>query len=142
MNGKALPKLGVYVASKMDEAQIILDTIENFSDDLFLTASWPKLYLEGQTPEPEFARHFWNKDCADIMRADWLVCYAPKKTSDLRGALIETGIAIGLRKKVILAGHKDTHAFGTWQYLPQLYRADTLTSAFESIVLGKKLEVI
>lgn len=135
-----MPQTTVYVASKVDQAETILTAFKGLTE-IALTSTWPQLILDGQSSAPSFARHFWQRDFDDIDSAQWLICYAPKKNSLLRGALIETGYAIAHRKRVILAGHKDTEAFSTWQHYSRLSRADTLEEAIATIQLTRDLGV-
>lgn len=85
----------------------------------------------GAIPEtPENARAFWQQDLEDISRSDALVLYA-EPSDTLRGALVETGMAIALRKRVLLVGQNAL--FGTWQFHPRVSRVKTQDEAYGAL---------
>lgn len=116
--------LRVYLASKLHHAELALELREKWPT-LHFTARWPLMH--GKIPdEPRWAGQFWQDDFDDIWRANVLVLWAEPQDK-LRGALVEAGIAIALRKQVVVAGeHPD---FGTWQYHPFVVRQPSLDLA-------------
>lgn len=122
----AKPK--VYGASKMTHRQFWKDLRES-EPDIEWTAHWPDMECEDT---PDLCKFFWTKDHVDIARSDFVLCYAgPGANDQLRGALIEAGIAIGLGKRVVIIDEYRYTAgiYGTWQYHPQVLRAESLKQA-------------
>jgi nucleoside 2-deoxyribosyltransferase len=121
----------VYTASKLTEAQRWRDLREAWPEVDFV-ARWPFMHV-GNVPDdsPSCAKVFWQHDLADVAAADVVLVYgAPEH--HLRGALVETGMAIALGKWVIVVGeHED---YGTWRWHPLVYSAEDLASA--RVILG------
>ena len=120
----------VYIASKLAHAEYfkrLRDDWENQGIDLH--ARWfdqATLELGGADLTHHDFHIFWLVDEEDVQDADALILYA-KRGDKLRGALVETGMAIAYGKLVIVIGdHED---YGTWQHHPMVTRADSLAHA-------------
>lgn len=112
---KFLPR--IYFASKLSHAPLVL-ALRNTHPEIHFTQRWD--LMAGQIEDsPAGAPKFWQDDYDDIWRSDAVLIWG-KPEDKLRGALVEAGIAIGMKKLVIAAGeHPD---FGTWQYHPRVWR--------------------
>ncbi len=79
------------------------------------------------------AFEFWQENEQDIITADYLLVYV-ESGDHLRGALVEAGIAIANRVRVIVVGdHPD---YGTWKYHPNVEWADDMDEAL--MIISKK----
>lgn len=106
------------------------------------TARWPYMaHLEASSverPTPSQFSHCWTMDLQDVARSDFVLLYAgelERKPSDwpygtdsdtLRGALVESGAALALGKRVVSVGLGDAH---TWSHHPLSTRLSTLEQA-------------
>jgi hypothetical protein len=88
------------------------------------TAHWPNIECGSN---PDDSKMFWQRDLYDISHSDFVLVYAETEFEQLRGALVEAGIAIGLGVRVIVVG--ESHCYGTWQYHPQCLRATSIEHA-------------
>lgn len=121
----------VYFASKMHHAEKWRN-LYHFHKNLHMVSRWP--YLEPEVePTAANAQKFWDTDLLDIVSADYLIVYA-LEGENLRGALVEVGMAIGLGKTVICIG--DSDEYGTWRYHKQVLNYETLEQALEFIIRG------
>lgn len=108
----------IYTASKLSEASFWRHMHDEWPE-VYCHARWLKHSQIGTPDSPELARRFWVEDEEDVRHADAVVVYG-RDDQHLRGALVEAGIAIALRKPVFVVG---THAdYGTWQYHPGVTR--------------------
>jgi len=118
-------KYSVYGASKIAHADL-WKRLRLEWPEIHFTARWPTLHVGTVPDEPAFASVFWEHDLADIRSADAVLVYAEPEDK-LRGALVEAGMALALRQRVVVVGeHPD---FGTWQYHPLVSRVPDLDSA-------------
>lgn len=78
----------------------------------------------------ETCRQAWTANDSDVHRAEFVITYADAR-DQLRGGLVEVGMALARRKRVLCIG---THAsYGTWQYHPLVARCPSFESAREII---------
>lgn len=68
----------------------------------------------------------WIVDQHDVASCDVLLVYA-EEGDELRGALVEAGMAIALNKMVIVVGNSP--CYGTWQNHPNVIYAKDLDHA-------------
>lgn len=119
------PRIKVYGASKLCHVEVWKQLSKSWTEIEF-TARWPFKHVGTVPDEPCFARVFWEHDLEDVVAADGVVVYA-KPEDDLRGALVEAGMALALGKFVIVVGENKN--YGTWQYHPLVHRVADLTDA-------------
>ncbi len=126
----------VYLASKLRNHKILTAIREEWHD-IEITSSWMKDHY-GQVPdEPAFAKLFWQVDEHDVLRSDVTVVYTQPE-DELRGALVEAGIALGSGKPVITVG--DGPSLGTWSYHPRVYRVGSWPEAKTLLDMMKKFK--
>jgi len=119
----------VYFASKLSEAPVWRDICAK-SHEIIAHARWLKHNKLGTPDTPDKAVRFWIEDEEDIVSADAVVVYA-KEGQHLRGALIEAGIAIAIRKPLYVVGdHPD---YGTWRWHPAVKIVATIEDAIKQI---------
>jgi nucleoside 2-deoxyribosyltransferase len=116
--------LSIYFASLIKHAKVGKYLSAEWNEFEW-TARWPHLTGKVQSEMP-FAKVFWEMDAADIRKAEIVLVYA-ESGDNLRGTLVEAGIALGQGKSVIVIG--DNQSYGSWQYHPLVHRADDLTAA-------------
>lgn len=120
----------VYIASKLHYAEKFQKLRTAWIEDgIDLHARWhdqAALEHPGHDLSSEDFHIFWLVDEEDVKVADALILYG-EPHDKLRGALVETGIAIGRGILVILVG--DCPDFGTWQHHPCVARADSMEHA-------------
>ena len=117
--------LQVYMASKLHHFRRWRALRAQWSN-LHFTARWPDMDVSTVPGTPEEARKHWIEDEEDVRAADAVLVYA-EDGEHLRGALVEAGMAIALRKTVVVVGtHPD---FGTWQHHPRVIQARDLEEA-------------
>jgi len=115
----------VYTASKLQHWRRWKDLRSQWPEVTF-TARWPDIDIASVPGTPQEARAHWLDDEADVRSADVVLVYA-ESADNLRGALVEAGMAIALNKKVLVVGdHPD---FGTWQHHPNVAHATDLDHA-------------
>lgn len=106
--------LRLYPASKYWHAHVWRSALER-DRTLFCCARWVYHSL-AETPDiARECRESWQQNVQDIKDADVVVVWG-KSEDQLRGALVEAGIALAFGIPVILAGTHDDH--GSWQYHP------------------------
>lgn len=111
--------------------------------EVHFTAQWPAVCKTLGWPaghpdkafSPEFYRDTWLMDHDDILESDIVMLWA-SPTDQLRGALVEAGIALGAGLKVLLVG--ENKAFGTWQHHPQVSRVGDLLAARKALAAWRK----
>lgn len=107
--------LKIYTASKLHYADLFKHLRTQWPEFHF-TARWP--FFRGQVSDsPEEASKFWIDDFDDVKRADVVLCYSAGQ-DQLKGALVEVGMALALCKPVIVIGLDHT-----WTYHPLVQRA-------------------
>lgn len=124
-------KIKIYGASKLDEAQTWRD-LKNAS--IHLVSRWPNTFKEDNDTSPGECRKGWIENEEDIRAADILIVLPPRNGGNLRGALVEAGMAIGLGKKVIIVGQCPD--YGTWRWHPTVYNYSTLEAAISFLTAG------
>jgi nucleoside 2-deoxyribosyltransferase len=93
-------------------------------------ARWLKHSAMGTPDTAEHAAEFWPQDEQDVRDADAVLVYA-EDGDQLRGALVEAGIAIAAGIPVIVVGdHPD---YGTWQHHPGVMRVRSLEAAMRKL---------
>lgn len=120
----------IYFASKLEEASRWRALCETCKD-IIAHARWLKHNKIGTPNGPEYAAKFWLEDEADIGTADAIIVFATDG-QHLRGALVEAGMAIAMKKPVYVIGdHPD---YGTWRYHPGVVRVKSIDEALRLIV--------
>jgi hypothetical protein len=123
----------VYVASKMKYAKRFQKMRESWmKHGIKLHARWYDYgHLEkDDAPNAEFSIS-WLIDEHDVKHSHVAIIYG-ESDDELRGALVEAGIAIGAGILVIIVG--DSPSFGTWQHHPKVLRAGSLEHAKNMIL--------
>ncbi len=90
----------IYIASRASipaRSAVWRDLRDN--EGVKLTSSWIDEAGEGETPSFE---NLWDRIMCEIFASDRLVLYAEQDDFPLKGALVEVGIALGMRKPVIV----------------------------------------
>jgi nucleoside 2-deoxyribosyltransferase len=119
----------VYFASKLHHAEKWRALCRS-TPDIQCHARWLKHVAMGTPDRPEDAPDFWQQDEQDVRDADAVIVYA-EGDDQLRGALVEAGMAIAYGVPVIVIGE---HPFyGTWQYHPSVVRARDLEWALDYV---------
>lgn len=122
----------VYTASKMKHASKWME-LNNTCPFIHCHARWLKRAAMGEGDPEGSAFEFWQENEQDIITADYLLVYV-ESGDHLRGALVEAGIAIANRVRVIVVGdHPD---YGTWKYHPNVEWADDMDEAL--MIISKK----
>lgn len=107
-------QIKVYFASKLAHAEKWRDLVyveDGWGEIIEMVARWP--HVVALVPDDlEFIKHAWTQNQEDIARADVVVLYA-LPGENLRGALVEAGMALALGKPVILVGENSD--YGTWR---------------------------
>jgi hypothetical protein len=117
-------KLRVYTASKLTEAPLCRNLARDWREIEF-TARWPFVHYPDDVPA--ICSIGWEQDLEDIARSDVVLVFAASAEEKLRGALVEAGMGIALGKRIIVVGdHPD---YGSWQFHPLVYHAETLAEA-------------
>lgn len=121
----------IYLASKIKYAPT-LRALRTTWDGMGLNihSRWlDQAEFEEQADPVEFSI-FWLVDEEDVRTAKVVVVYG-EAGDELRGALVEAGMAIALGILVIVVG--DSPSFGTWVNHPGVLRARTLGHAADLI---------
>lgn len=131
----------VYTASKIRHAQI-WRTASTLYPQIEFTARW--ISIAKGVPD-HLDTTFWNdhdrmihwiQDVQDVQRSDYLLVFAERDTDDdaqLKGSLIEAGVALGLGKIVLQVGLSPRHS---WTAHPLVFGFDVLDEAFAFILSG------
>jgi hypothetical protein len=113
--------LQVYTASKLHHAWMWRRLRATWAD-VDHTAQWVDDFINGRpegSPEEAIsvalAQRIWAICEADVRRSDVVLAYA-ESDDILRGALIETGMAIAWGKRVICCGDTNNPTWGTWRH--------------------------
>jgi nucleoside 2-deoxyribosyltransferase len=101
------------------------------STEIIAHARWLKHSTLGTPDTPDHAKEFWLEDEQDVRDADAVVVFA-QGDDRLRGALIETGIALACQIPVFVIG--DHQEYGTWKYHPGVTIVSDFDDLFEQIV--------
>lgn len=119
----------VYLASKLYMAEAWRE-LRLQQIDIEITSSWIdhiQVELDGKAT-PEILEKAWGRNKADVRRADVVLVYGAAE-DDLRGALVEVGIGMGLDKTIICVG--SSKSFGTWVHYDDAYKSKTIIEALE-----------
>lgn len=117
----------IYIASKLHHAPMLRNLRDAWREDgLIINSRWLDQAQHEATATPDDFKIFWHTDHIDITECNALVLYTTPD-DELRGALVEVGMALALAKPVVLAG--DNRAFGSWQYHASIVRATGLIHA-------------
>lgn len=121
-----MTKLRIYTASKLKEATRWHQLQVTWTEFDFV-ARWPWEHCGNIPDTPDFANWFWTQDMEDVARCDVVLVYAGAAEDHLRGALVEAGMGLALRKTILVVSeHAD---YGTWQYHPQVRRVKDFEQA-------------
>ena len=121
--------LRVYLASKLYMAEAWRE-LRSQQIDIVITSSWIdsiQSELEGKAT-PEIFEKGWARNKLDVQKCDVVLVYGAAG-DDLRGALVEVGMGIGLDKTIICVGN--SRSFGTWIHYEDAYKAKTISEALE-----------
>lgn len=114
----------VYLASKIKHGDTMFDFHSRLEEEgHIVTSQWYLNPFKGMSEEPAFARMFWKVDEKDVASSNVVIVYS-ENDNDLRGALVEAGMALATGKVVILIG--ESESFGTWQYHPRVFKLEDL----------------
>lgn len=106
---------------------------------VLITSTWIDEDGEGQT---EDFIGLWERIQGEIQECDVLVLYAESNDFPLKGALIEVGIALGLRRSVVVClpgvslEHRSMRPVGSWIWHPLVQRNDNVESIFQTAEQG------
>lgn len=115
----------IYLASKLHHVRRWQALRDEWAPEFEISSSWIDTYVE-ENDTPDLAPLFWDRNQDDIFMCDYLIIFAVV-ADELRGALVEAGMALAYGKKVIVVG--DNEGFGTWQYHPDVTRVRTMDEA-------------
>ena len=109
----------VYLAARYDrlhEMQGYRDLLEGAGYNV--VARWVNGEHEMQEGKPHLHHHFAKEDVEDVLRSDWVINFgeSPDSTTRRGGRHVEFGIAVGLKKRLILIGHREN----VFHHLPQV----------------------
>jgi hypothetical protein len=102
-----------------------------------INSSWVDLALAGAAPD--FAE-LWSNILAEIADCDCLVLYVEADDFPLKGAFVEAGVALGLRKPVrivargVALDQLDFKPIGSWAKHPLVSFHSDLETAMRSFV--------
>ena len=122
----------VYIASKIKHAA----SWRTFREDwraigIELHARWfDQVAHEDNATSGDFSI-FWLCDVEDVSSSNAVIVYG-ETGEELRGALVEAGIAIANDILVIVVG--SSASFGTWQHHPMVVRAKDMGHAKQMIL--------
>jgi hypothetical protein len=121
----------VYPSSKVKHAPMWRE-IQQTVPHVFFNARWVKrAERESDLKEGDFL-DLWHECQADIESSDVVLVYA-EEGDVLKGALVEVGIALANRIRVLLVTpEKNRLAYGTWIHMDEV---EWLTSMEEAISL-------
>ena len=119
--------LKIYIASKISHGEKLFkwSTTHNMQIHTF-TSNWYRPPFKGMSEDPGFAKMFWEMDIYDVKLCDILLLYAEPE-DNLRGALVEVGVALSDKKAVLIVGENDGH--GTWQHHRGVFKVKDLEEA-------------
>lgn len=125
----------VYVASKLKYADRLKYLRGEWVEyGINLHARWfdqAILETSGEVDDPEDFHIFWLVDEDDVATSDVVLVYGEPE-DHLRGALVEAGMAIALKKLVVVIA--DSPDYGTWQHHPQVAKARSFDHAKDMIL--------
>lgn len=119
-----MTKLKIYCASKLHHAEKWRQ-LERQWPKFEFTARWIHMSNFDEST-PKVCSDGWLVDEEDVRKCDVVMVYA-YKNEELRGALVEAGMGIGMGKAILLVG--ESPSFGTWQFHPQVFKVQDLDAA-------------
>lgn len=119
-----MTKLKLYTASTLDHAGHWRALARNWPEIEFC-ASWIRQDFFSEA-DPEACRKAWLRDMHDISQCDVLMVYG-QWGEILRGALVESGVALALGKPVVVMDEHES--YGTWQFHPGVIRLCSFVQA-------------
>lgn len=120
----------VYIASKIKYAAKFRALRGEWKGQIDLHCRWLDYAMYEDTATAEDFHVFWLMDQHDVLASKAVIVYG-EDGDELRGALVETGIAIGAGIPIFIVG--GSASFGTWQHHPLVIRAFSLENAREMI---------
>lgn len=103
----------VYIASNLRHYQKWLNLPSDSLSGCLLVSTWPRVVelvgILGDS-DPKITRRAWIMNIEDISDCDFLVVYG-EDGEKLRGALVECGVALAMKKPIVLCGDAN---WGTW----------------------------
>ena len=122
----------VYVASTISHAGMWKDLRRKWkAANIDIVSTWidkiDPVHGDSKVSPLRFAGE-WIENYREVSVAKAVVCFVEER-DNLRGALIETGIAMGQHKPVIIVGPMEHKSWGSWQYHPLVTYAASLTFA-------------
>jgi len=93
-------------------------------------SSWIDTFSLIRDDDPMVCDAAWAQNFHDVEACDVLMIVGeknPEVTGHLRGALVEAGAALALKKPVIAV--YDCEDFGTWKYYQRVHHVDSLVTA-------------
>jgi nucleoside 2-deoxyribosyltransferase len=125
----------LYTAGKLYRAPMFRELREKYKDQVTINSRWIDMEtFDDKDVHDGIKARGWIIDHLDVAAADGILVQAD---SDLRGALVEAGIALALGKPVLLV--EDCHCFGTWQHHPNVRKFPDPHIAIETFLLGFEL---
>jgi hypothetical protein len=124
----------VYTASVLSMVSTWKVLKKEWAPQILLNSRWIDhsdiVAADAAATEDQF-KTAWKENEEDVFNADALLCYAVEG-HNLRGALVETGMAIAFRMPVIVCGRSPF--FGSWQYHPRCFRVPSLEQAHDLLL--------
>jgi hypothetical protein len=101
-----------------------------------IISSWIDEAGEGETGD---FSELWERIASEIAASSGLVLYAEREDFPLKGALVEVGIALALRKPVAVVLNfepdgRTMKPIGSWIAHKQVIRAPTVAAAFAALI--------
>lgn len=122
----------IYIASRASVPERAALWRQYRSRGVPITSSWIDEDGAGQTAS---FTDLWDRITEEIAAADRLVLYAETEDFPLKGALIEAGIALGMRRPVtVCLPNVEIHSrtfrpIGSWIAHPLVFRNDDIETA-------------
>jgi nucleoside 2-deoxyribosyltransferase len=102
-----------------------------------ITSSWIDEDGQGQTAS---FTDLWERIMKEIAEADYLVLYAKPDDFPLKGALVEVGIALGMKRPVIVClpdvevDSRNFRPIGSWIALSLVERNDNINNVMYKLI--------
>lgn len=120
----------LYTAGKLTAAPIFREYRKKYADRIEFTSRWiDSEFFDDDKFHMGVKTRGWVIDHVDVVKSDALLIFG-NLNDELRGALVEAGIAIALNRPVLACGF--SKSFGTWQYHPNVLRFPTIDCALET----------
>lgn len=122
----------VYFASKLSKAGFLRELRKAYHE-VIVTSRWIDYDHCEPTADDTEMGIFWSCDIVDIAASDYLIVVPPDNPpGDLRGALVEVGVALALNKRIIITGEHES--YGTWHHLPHIIHYPNPIDALADII--------